>query len=378
MSADCAARPGSHLRTRLPRCHRGLLRPQTVKGACATSTHATDMILQQLPEEWGARIQNYVDTDDVTNELVTHGSRNPVKRLPNLGYSDDVVLLANTTADAQRLFTRFEKVATSLGMSINLGAGKTEEIRLNAPEGDPRVKTASGKAIGIVDNYKYLGTSLGKTWKEDFGRRKGLAWAIIRKYRHIWGSKSSVDGKQKLFQALVEPCLSYGAFTYPDLAAVTTTMHSTHSRMLRHCLGLPRADPTVAGHRTTEWLYYGTNKKLGKTNKSATLTLPGAVMRQRLSSLGHWVRDHFYREQLGEGPCRRHPVIDVLRFDPSQSLKGHRSGPTKTLRDSYLSAIQPAGGTVPTSDLLKSDILVSRDSRCLDRCTSTTMRVSTG
>ena len=164
-----------------------------------------------------------------------------------------------------------------------------------------------------------------------------------------------------------KPCLSYGAFTYPDLAAVTTTMHSTHSRMLRHCLGLPRADPTVAGHRTTEWLYYGTNKKLGKTNKSATLTLPGAVMRQRLSSLGHWVRDHFYREQLGEGPCRRHPVIDVLRFDPSQSLKGHRSGPTKTLRDSYLSAIQPAGGTVPTSDLLKSDILVSRDSRCLDK-----------
>ena len=326
-----------------------------------------DMILQQLPEEWGARLQNELDNDDETNRPVTHSSRSPVKRLSHLGYSDDVVLISNSTVNAQRLFTRFEQVATSLGMSINLGAGKTEEIRLNAAASDPRVKTAQGKEIGIVDNYKYLGTSLGKTWKEDFSRRKGLAWAIIRKYRHIWSSKAPVDGKQKLFQALVEPCLSYGAFTYPDLAAVTSTLHSTHSRMLRHCLGLPRANTTNAGHRPTEWLYYGTDSKLGKTNKSATLTLPGSVMRQRLSALGHWVRDHFYREKLGEGPCRRHPVIDVLRFDPSERLPGCRSGPTKTLRDSYLSAIRPAGGAVPQSDLLKSDILVSRESRCFDK-----------
>jgi len=32
-----------------------------------------DMILQQLPEEWGARIQNDVDNDDETNRTVTHG-----------------------------------------------------------------------------------------------------------------------------------------------------------------------------------------------------------------------------------------------------------------------------------------------------------------
>jgi len=326
-----------------------------------------DMIFQQLDDGLGARIENAVDTDDATNKHVTHGPRNPVKRLSNLGYSDDVVLLANSTLNAQRLFTRFEQVATSLGMTINLGAGKTEEIRLNAPASDPKVKTAQGKEIGIVDYYKYLGTSLGKTWKEDFNRRKGLAWAIIRKYRHIWGSKAPMDGKHKLFQALVEPCLSYGAFTYPDLAAVTATLHSTHCGMLRHCLGLPRANPTVDGHRPTEWLYYGTDISRGRTPKSAALTLPGSIMRQRLSTLGHWVRDHFYREKLGEGPCRRHPVIDVLRFDPSVSSASHRTGTYKTLRDSYLSAIQPAGGIVPQSDLLKSDILVSVESRCLNK-----------
>jgi hypothetical protein len=62
---------------------------------------------------------------------------------------------------------------------------------------------------------------LGKSWREDFKRRKGLAWCVIRKYNQVWRAKASMDSKHKLFQALVEPVLCYGAFTYPDLAEVT-------------------------------------------------------------------------------------------------------------------------------------------------------------
>ena len=277
-----------------------------------------DIILQQLETEWGASIENDVDTDEYGNHTV-HGARRPGKRLSHLAYSDDVVLLANSTKHAQLQFSRFEEVAATLGMKLNLGAGKTEEIRINAPPEEGPVTTATGKAIGIVDNYKYLGTALGKTWKEDFKRRKGLAWAIALKYRQIWTSQSCMDGKHKLFQALVEPALIYGAFTYPDLAEVNTVLHSTHSRMLRYCLGLPKANTERADHKETEWLYYGTSPQLGRSRSSAALTLPGAIMRQRLSTLGHWVRDHYYRQQLQGTPLRRHPVIDVLRFDPSQS-----------------------------------------------------------
>ena len=89
--------------------------------------------------------------------------------------------------------------------------------------------------------------------------------------------------------------------------------------MLRYCLGLPKANTERADHKETEWLYYGTSPQLGRSRSSAALTLPGAIMRQRLSTLGHWVRDHYYRQQLQCTPLRRHPVIDVLRFDPSQS-----------------------------------------------------------
>jgi hypothetical protein len=246
-------------------------------------------------------------------------------------------------------------------MKINLGVGKTEEIRLNAPPGDPLVKTRDGRSISIVDSYKYLGTTLGLSWRDDFDRRKSLAWGIIRKYRHVWAAKAPMDAKFKLFQALVEPALSYGAFIYPDTTEVTATLHGSHSRMLRHCFGLPR-NTGEGNHRPTEWLYYGTSQLLGKSRRSAALTLPGQVARQRLSALGHWVRDCYHRTG-GDGPIRHHPVIDVLKFDPSREYTQRSSGTISTLRDAYQSAVRYSSDYAPDGaqpdDMLRRFVLTS-------------------
>ena len=83
-------------------------------------------------------------------------------------------------------------------MRINLGAGKTEEIRLNAPKDDPPLKNAAGDAIGQVDIYKYLGTALGKSWREDFDRRRQLAWGVCSKYKRIRSARTGMDNKYKL------------------------------------------------------------------------------------------------------------------------------------------------------------------------------------
>ena len=325
-----------------------------------------DIIFQQLNNEWGAAIECPGEIDD-DGRRVNRGTasrpQNPIKRLSDLDYSDDVVLLANSSADVQKQFTLFEKIASSIGMTINLGVGKTEEIRLNAPPGDPLIKTHDGRSISIVDHYKYLGTTLGQSWRDDFNRRKKLSWGIIWKYSQVWASKAPIDAKQKLFQALVEPALSYGAFTYPETSEVTATLHGCHSRMLRHCLGLPRANTTHSNHRPTEWLYYGVNPALGKSRKSSTLTLPGAVARQRLSALGHWTRDHYHRTAGIDGPIRRHPVIDVLKFDPSGYYTQRSSGTVSTCREAYQSAVryssEYASDGERSDDMLRRLVLTS-------------------
>jgi hypothetical protein len=83
-------------------------------------------------------------------------------------------------------------------------------------------------------------------------------------------------------------------------------------------------------------------------------------MRQRLSNLGHWVRDHYTRG-------RRHPVIDVLRFDPASIYRQHHGGHRPTIRDAYQSAVRYTGGDSGGGDLLKTTVLTGNESRCFDR-----------
>ena len=166
--------------------------------------------------------------------------------------------------------------------------------------------------------------------------------------------------------------LLYGALTYPDLPEVGNSLHSTHARLLRHCLGLPRADPSKPNHKVTEWLYLSgdsdSDKQRGRSLASATLTLPAKAMRQKLSALGHWVRDHFYRVRLGEaGRNRKHPVIEVLAFNPSVAKYGSRRG-VRTLRDSYQSAVRsPNWSEPPSHDVLQCEVCCPTDSLCLDK-----------
>ena len=280
-----------------------------------------DYIFLHLDQKCGARIENW----EMPNPY--RSNKKVLKTLTHLAYADDVVLLANSEHDIQRQFNIFQECASHLGMTINLGVGKTEEMRVNVPDDVPLTTTLAGKTVAVVDSYKYLGCMLGQSWELDFARRKKLAWGVIAEYSRVWKSDASFDARKGLFVALVEPILLYGGFTYPNLQVVDETLHRCHSRMLRHCVGLGRPDPRKQTHLPTEYLYYGNDVKRGKTWKTATLTLPAALARQKSAALGHWTRDHFLRD-------RRHPVIDVLRFDPSKRYCQKRSA-CRTVRDSF-------------------------------------------
>jgi len=99
----------------------------------------------------------------------------------------------------------------------------------------------------------------------------------------------------------------------------------------------------------TEYLYYGEDKRRGKTWGSATLTLPAALHRQKLSALGHWCRDHFERGV-------KHPVIDILRFNPSASHYQRVGRPKKTVRDAFEELLPQVRGHDKVT--LRADVLV--------------------
>jgi hypothetical protein len=159
-------------------------------------------------------------------------------RMSHLAYADDVCIMANTAADLQIMFSYFEQEALKVGLRVNMGAGKTERIVIGSDPG--RICTQTNKEVPIVKEYKYLGVKIVSP-EADMARRKGCAWAALKRCDDIWKSRATMNTKRQLFRALVEPILSYGLCARPMGSAILDSIDSMYGRMLRYACGLPAA-----------------------------------------------------------------------------------------------------------------------------------------
>ena len=64
----------------------------------------------------------------------------------------------------------------------------------------------------MVFDYVYLGSYISSSEK-DFTTRKGKAWAVCNATNKIWSYNLDNVFKIKIFKAVVEPILLYGAET---------------------------------------------------------------------------------------------------------------------------------------------------------------------
>ena len=84
--------------------------------------------------------------------------RYPAKTITNTDYTDDIALLANTSAQAETLLHSLERAATGIGLHVN--AHKTEYICFNQT-GD--ISTLNSSPLELVDKFTYLGSSVLST-----------------------------------------------------------------------------------------------------------------------------------------------------------------------------------------------------------------------
>ena len=73
-------------------------------------------------------------------------------------YADDIVILANTPAQAETLLHCLERAAE--GISLHVSAHKTEYMCFNQT-GD--ISTLNGSSLKLVDKFTYLGSSVSST-----------------------------------------------------------------------------------------------------------------------------------------------------------------------------------------------------------------------
>ena len=117
------------------------------------------------------------------------------KPITDVDYADDIAILANESAQAEKLLHRLEQAAGGIGFHVN--AHKTEYILLYQI-GD--ISTQGSSSLKLVDKFTFLGSSMSSTEK-DIYTRLAKAWTatelLLCLYR--WSSNySSNMQKQKL------------------------------------------------------------------------------------------------------------------------------------------------------------------------------------
>ena len=126
--------------------------------------------------------------------------RYPAQTITDADYTDDIVLLANTLAQAKTPLHGLEYAAAGIGLHVN--ADKTEYMCFNQ-RGD--ISTLNGCSLKLADKFAYLGSSFSSTEK-DINMQLAKAWITINRLSVIWKS----DLTDKIKRSL----LLYGCTTW--------------------------------------------------------------------------------------------------------------------------------------------------------------------
>ena len=142
--------------------------------------------------------------------------------------ADDIVLLANTPAQAETLLHSLERAAAGIGLHVS--ANKTEYMCFNQ-RGE--ISTLNGSSLKLVNKFTYLGSSVSST-ETDTGLAK--AWTDNDRLSVIWKSNLTNKIKRSLFQAAFVSILLYGCTLRTLTIRMEKKLDSNYTRMLRAIL----------------------------------------------------------------------------------------------------------------------------------------------
>jgi hypothetical protein len=178
---------------------------------------------------------------DYTMGRVTSGSKrihwNTFKKLCDLDYADDIVVLSHSMLEMKGLLDELSKCAGEVGLLIKIAKSK---LMRNQPT-TTRTRSSSvhltlgGEAIEEVDKFVYLGSVISASGgaEEDILNRIRLANVAFSSLRHIWSSnRLSLRLKLKFFNSNVKSVLMYGCETWK----VTETLNNKLQVFVNKCL----------------------------------------------------------------------------------------------------------------------------------------------
>lgn len=204
------------------------------------------------------------------------------KRITNLRYADDIVLLASSVQELQDLVDRITNIGKEYNLLIN--TSKTKTMALQGHRTEIRI---DGVHIEQVHKFPYLGSIITDEAKSDadFKQRLQIGAVCMAKLRPLWQSHSlTIQTKLRICKALVWSAATYGSEGWIIRKEEEKRLEAFEMKMLRTILGVKWQE-----HRTNESIVQQTGYNKG---------LISAVKKKKLTYAGHIMRAHDSLEKL--------------------------------------------------------------------------------
>lgn len=235
-----------------------------------------------------------------------------------LAYADDVDLMADTFEQVEEKIVNFSAAAGRVGLTINEEKTKLMKVTRGQPEPERDV-ACGGLQVGIVDQFKYLGSLLTSTNEMEtevlarIAAGTRCAAALKRCLRTRW---LSIKTKAMIYTTFVRPVALYGSETWRMTKRMEQRLTVFENGVLRGICG-PVYDPELGCWRRRH------NVEVRQMTGVPMIT--GILSSQRMRWAGHVARreeDSILRAVVGGQPDGRRPVgrprkrwTDSLRED---------------------------------------------------------------
>ena len=157
-------------------------------------------------------------------------------------FADDAALVSHTQEGLQCLMDRFSKACKEFSLTISI---KKTEVMAQDAEIPPSIYV-DGSNLSVVDNFKYLGSTISSNLSLDveINARIGKAATVMAKLnKRVWQNiHLTMNTRLKVYQACVTSILLYGSETWTPYARQEAKLNTFHLRCLRRILGITWQD----------------------------------------------------------------------------------------------------------------------------------------
>ena len=241
------------------------------------------------------------------------------RKITNLRYADDIVLLASSVTELQDLVDRVARAGREHNLQIN--ASKTKAMSLNGDTTDIKI---DGVQIEQVHKFPYLGAMITDDAKAetDLKQRLAIGATIMAKLKPLWKSHAlTLETKIKMCKVMVWPVVTYGSESWVLRKDEEKRLEAFEMKMLRKILGV-----TWQEHRTNESILEQTGHKKGllPAVRKKKLTYAGHIARCR-DSLEKTIMQGSVPGKRGRGRPRRTWMDDITEWTGLSAEKCERA-----------------------------------------------------